>query len=110
MNGEFESFEFSPELNELTGETSGDTSYYYIDAWRIDTTPPQMLESYRPWQTTAAMAARTYDGMCGKYQASDPASVLVRCYVWFPTSGRWVPCKSSVGFPGTFFCGRLDRS
>jgi len=102
--------EFTAGFAELSGETTGDTNWYYVDAYRIDSATPQQLEKYGPWQATAASAARIYDGMCGKYQSANPTSVLTRCYVWLPASSRWVPCGSSVGFPGTVFCGRLDRS
>jgi hypothetical protein len=91
-------------------EAPSGKDWYYIDSWRTDTGTPQKIKSYGPWQDTAAGAARIYDGMCGQYQASDPSQIQVRCYIWGPASGKWIPCKNSVGFPGTMFCGRLDRS
>lgn len=97
------------EFGEMQSEDSATKSWYYIYAQRWDGSQWNTVEPLQFWDT-AANAARAYDGMCGKYQSSDPSTTVVVCLVFLPTSQRWVPCRNSVGFPGTFFCGRLERS
>lgn len=95
------------EFGEMQSEDAT-TSKYYIRALRWNGTGWTKLEDLE-FVDTASNAARAFDGMCGKYQANDRSNTLLQCFMLLPVSGTWVPCRNSVGFPGTFFCGRLEN-
>lgn len=97
------------EFGETESEDSTSYSYYYLRAIRWNGTKWQTVEEVKPFWDNAAHAARVYDGLCGKYRSSDLSTTGVQCFVWFPTSSSWVPCRDSVGFPGTAFCGRMEK-
>lgn len=107
---EGEAFEYGPgESPMLEQESAEQKNYYYVDAWGLGAGTPKLLQKIAPWETTAREAAKIYDALCGKWRNYSEGTLLTRCFMWLPVSGKWVTCRSVVGFPGTVFCGRFEQ-
>jgi hypothetical protein len=80
------------ELEELGEFESAQTSYFYVDAYRVMPDGSyQFLQSTGPWSATQDEAAKVLTGMCVSWANNNPTwRIGVRCFRW--TGSNWVRC------------------